>query len=116
MEAAPLVTLIAVGVAIAVIAAFLITVVYQLYQVFARLNTVLGVVGGVVQQTAVLEPIISEIADDLAGGETSLVAAVDDLKRRMGHDESGEDSGRPAGAGVGLIPSAPPPPTGFSNY
>jgi predicted PurR-regulated permease PerM len=114
MEAAPLVTLIAVFLAIAVIAAFLITVIYQLYQVFDRLNTVLGVVGGVVEQTEALDPIISDIANNLAAGQAAIEASVERLKVRKGFESDNGSASTEHSAPA--IPSSPPPTTTFTNY
>ncbi len=94
MEAAPLVTLIAVGLAIAVIAAFLLTVIYQLAQVFSRLNEILGAVGDVVEKTEVLDPVISEIKNDLAAGEGAISDAVERLKTRKGDPDAAAHDGR----------------------
>lgn len=118
MEAAPLVTLIAVFLAIAVIAAFLITVVYQLANVFARLNTILGAVGQVIEKTEVLDPILSEISADLAAGNGAINAAVDRLKVRKGYSESAPVYDEPdrEPAGVGSSADVEPPPPAYTNY
>ncbi|MDP8967371.1 MAG: hypothetical protein M3N04_02100 [Actinomycetota bacterium] len=100
MEAAPLVTLIAVGLAIAVIAAFLLTVIYQLAQVFSRLNEILGAVGDVVEKTEVLDPVISEIKNDLAAGEGAISDAVERLKTRKGDPDAGHDGREPTAVGT----------------
>lgn len=121
MEAAPVVTLIAVGLAIAVIAAFLITVIYQLANVFQRLNTILGHVGTVIEKTEVLDPIISEISADLAGGQDAIQHAVDRLKVRKGYSEQGTtreveptDDRQPAGFGTST--GVDPQPSLYTNY
>lgn len=109
MEAAPLVTLIAVGLAIAVIAAFLLTVIYQLAQVFSRLNEILGAVGDVVEKTEVLDPVISEIKNDLAAGEAAISDAVERLKTRKGDpDATAAQNGRDR-TGIGTSTDAAPP-------
>lgn len=110
MEAAPLVTLIAVGLAIAVIAAFLLTVIYQLAQVFSRLNEILGAVGDVVEKTEVLDPVISEIKNDLAAGEGAISDAVERLKTRKGDPDAGSaaQNGRDR-TGIGTSTDAAPP-------
>lgn len=119
MEAAPVVTLIAVFLAIAVIAAFLITVIYQLANVFSRLNTILGVVGTVVEKTEVLDPIISEISADLAGGNAAINDSVERLKVRKGYSE-GTSAVQPTDdrqpAGLGTSTSVEPPSSVYSNY
>ena len=122
MEAAQAIMLIAVILAIVVIAVFLIAVVTMLAGIWSRINTILGVVGGVVEKTEVLDPIISEIKGDLAGGEAAIVGAVDRLKVRKGFSESpggvhDQDRDRePAGLGTSsdVAPSGAAP--GFSNY
>lgn len=118
MEAAPVVTLIAVFLAIAVIAAFLITVIYQLANVFQRLNIILGVVGQVTEKTEVLDPILSEISGNLAAGHGALDGAVERLKVRKGYSDSGAAPQTPDREGGGLGTSTPvdPPPSVYSNY
>ena len=119
MEAAPLVTLIAVFLAIAVIAAFLITVVYQLAHVFGRLNTILGAVGQVIEKTEVLDPILSEISADLEAGNSAITHAVERLKVRKGYSEfepalAPERDREPAG--IGTSTDTEPPPSVYTNY
>lgn len=115
MEPAQLVMLIAVCLAIAVIAAFLITVVTLLAQVIARVKTILGVVGGVVEKTEALGPVIGEIKADLAGGEAAIVGAVERLKLRKGAAAPESTFDRPpAGIATGSDPAAPPP--AYRNY
>lgn len=80
MATGPLVTLIAVFLAIAVVAAFLITVAYQLNQVHARVATILGVVDEVVEKTSGVEPVITEISGDLAAGHREIDACVERLR------------------------------------
>lgn len=117
MEAAPLVTLIAVGIAIAVVAAFLITVAWQLYQVYSRLNTILGVVGTVIEKTEVLDPILSEISAGLAGGHEALDDAVERLKLRKGHSGTQPEPARDRQpAGIGTSTAVAPPPSDYRNY
>ena len=119
MEAAPLVTLIAVFLAIAVIAAFLITVVYQLANVFARLNTILGAVGQVIEKTEVLDPILAEISGDLEAGNGAITAAVERLKVRKGYSEfapeTEPDRDREP-AGIGTSTETEPPSSVYRNY
>lgn len=119
MEAAPLVTLIAVFLAIAVIAAFLITVVYQLANVFSRLNTILGVVGQVIEKTEVLDPVLSEISANLEAGNGAITSAVERLKIRKGYSESAsqwESEPDREPAGVGSSADLEPPPNVYRNY
>lgn len=119
MESAQLVMLIAVVLAIVVIAVFLITVVTLLAQIWSRINTILGVVDGVVEKTEVLDPVISEIKGDLAGGEAAIVDSVQRLKMRKGYSEatSGYDDERePEPAGMGTSSDAAPPTSAFRNY
>lgn len=119
METGPAVTLIIVCVAIAVIAAFLITVVYQLGRIMSNLKIVLGVVAGVVEKTEVLDPVLGEIKADIAGGEAAIVGAVERLKSRTGYDETApvEDPDRDREpAGIGTSSEVDPPSTVFRNY
>ena len=90
MAAAHVVFLIGITLAILAVALFLITVVFQLSMVWQRLNIVLGVVEGVVERTAVLDPIVSDIKGNLAAGEAAVVGAVGRLKERKGYTESSD--------------------------
>jgi hypothetical protein len=108
MEAAPVVTLIAVALAVLVIALFLITVTYQLHQVSSRLNTILSVVVDVGEKTAPLEPVINEIATDLTGAHEAIDGAVARLKERKGYSDATN------GAAPGAVPPSGPPPTTFN--
>ena len=118
MEAAPVVTLIAVGAAILVIAAFLITVIYQLATVFQRLNLILGAVGQVIEKTEVLDPIISDIAANVEAGNQALNGAVDRLKARKGiiDGQPAEGYGDREPAGLGTSAPVDPPPSVYTNY
>ena len=116
MEAAPLVFLITVFVAIGVIAAFLITVVYQLSQVWSRLNTILGVVGQVIEKTEVLDPVLSEISADLEAGNGAISGAVERLKLRKGYGEAASDAANREPAGIGASTPLDPPPSVYTNY
>ena len=116
MEAGPLVFLIITFVAIAVVAAFLITVVYQLSQVWSRLNTILGVVGQVIEKTAVLDPILSEISTNLEAGNGAITSAVERLKLRKGVGDAGADSQNREPAGIGASTPLDPPPNVYTNY
>lgn len=119
MESAQLLMLVAVILAIVVIAVFLITVVTLLAQIWSRINTILGVVGGVVEKTEVLDPVISEIKADLAGGEAAVVDSVQRLKMRKGYTEapSGyDDEPEREPAGIGTSTDVAPPTSAFRNY
>ncbi|MEA2143241.1 MAG: hypothetical protein QOI64_1671 [Solirubrobacteraceae bacterium] len=117
MEAAQLVMLIAVCLAIVVIAAWLITVVTFLGLIWSRINTILGVVGGVVDKTVPLGPVIGEIKADIAGGEGAVVAAVERLKVRKGYTEPRFDDDRDREpAGIGTSTDVAPPPSTFRNF
>ena len=117
MEAAPVVTLIATGAAILVIAAFLITVIYQLATVFQRLNLILGAVGQVIEKTEVLDPILSDIAANVEAGNEALTGAVDRLKARKGvTEQAGDGYGDREPAGLGTSAPLDPPPSVYTNY
>ena len=119
METAQLVMLIAVILTVIVIAAFLITVVALLGQIWSRINTILGVVGGVVEKTEPLGPVIGEIKADIAGGEVAIVDAVERLKMRKGFSDpsSAHDQDRDREpAGLGTSADVAPPPSAFRNY
>ncbi len=119
MATGPLVTLIIVSVAVAVIAAFLVTVVYQLSRVMGNLKIVLSVVGTVVEKTTALAPVIQEIKSDIAGGEQAIVGSVDRLTARTGYEEptgvNDPDRDREP-AGIGTSTDVKPPSSGFKNY
>jgi hypothetical protein len=117
MDAHKLVMLIAVAVAIVVIAAFLLTVITLLAQTWSRINTILGVVRGVVEKTEVLEPVLDEINAGIRGGEAALTGAVERLKVRKGYSESGFDEDRDREpAGLGTSTDVKPPNSAFTNY
>ena len=116
MEAGPLVFLIITFVAIAVVAAFLITVVYQLSQVWSRLNTILGVVGQVIEKTAVLDPVLSDISANLEAGNSAVTGAVERLKLRKGHGDTEPDSQARDPAGIGSSTPLEPPHSVYTNY
>ncbi|HEV2061021.1 MAG TPA: hypothetical protein VGR11_16845 [Solirubrobacteraceae bacterium] len=119
MEAAQLVMLIAVCLAVVVIAAFLITVVTLLGQIWSRINTILEVVGGVVEKTEPLGPVIGEIKADLAAGEAAMVDAVERLKVRKGFSESAstfDDDRDREPAGIGTSSDVAPGSSAFQNY
>lgn len=114
MDPAPVVTLIAVFLAIVVIAAFLITTTYQLHMVSSRLNKVLADVVAVGEKTTVLDPVIDEIARDLTGASEALGDAVGRLKERKGYTEE-PDGSVPVARPSASTPAGPPPTT-FTNY
>jgi|GEM_PF-3916177 len=107
METAPLIMVLALVLAVVVVAVFLITVVYILHMVSNRLNKILGAVGGVVEKTEGLQPLITEIREDLLGGQATIEGAVSRLAQRKGAHAEPE--------AVGASP-AYTPPSGFSNY
>lgn len=116
MEAGPLVFLIITFVAIAVVAAFLITVVYQLSQVWSRLNTILGVVGQVIEKTAVLDPVLSDISANLEAGNNAVTGAVERLRLRKGGGDTEPDSQTRDPAGIGSSTPLDPPHSVYTNY
>ncbi len=117
MEAAPLVTLIAVALAVIVIALFLVVTTYQLHMVSSRLNTILAAVGEVGEKTTPIEPVINDIANDLVGANEAMDGAVRRLMDRKGHVDPADPTahradhlGMPAPSG-GSVPAGPPPTT-----
>ncbi len=119
MEAAPVVTLIAVALAVVVIALFLVVTTYQLHQVSSRLNTILAAVGDVGDKTSVLDPVISDIANDLTSAQEAMDGAVRRLMERKGHVDPADPTahradflGQPASAEASVPPG--PPPTTFN--
>ena len=119
MAAVHVLTLIVVFVAILVVAVWLMAVTYHLHQVSSRLNAILDAVNDVGEKTAVLDPVISEIAGDLAAGHEAVDGAVARLKDRHDYEEpAAREPARRDGAGEGppgSVPSGPPPFT-FTNY
>ena len=76
MPAVAVITLIAVGAAVAVIATYLIYIALILSQVVARLNTILGGVGAVGQQSAPIGQVAGAINADLEVAARALHAAL----------------------------------------
>jgi len=116
MDIAPLIMLIVLLVAVAVVALFLITVIYVLHVVSNRLGKILGAVGLVVDKTEGLQPIIREISDDLAAGQSTIEAAVARLKIRKGLHDDAQPQPQPQPQPIAATPPAYVPPSGFSNY
>jgi len=119
METPQVIMLIAVILAIIVVATFLITVVTLLGQIWSRINTILGVVGGVVEKTEPLGAVFGEIKADLAGGEAAIVDAVERLKVRKGYSEppsAFDDDRDREPAGIGTSTDVAPPSSAFTNY
>ena len=119
METPQVIMLIAVVLAIIVVATFLIVVVTLLGQIWSRINTILGVVDGVVEKTEPLGSVIGEIKADLAGGEVAIVDAVERLKVRKGYSEPSstfDDDRDREPAGIGTSTDVAPSPSAFSNY
>jgi len=82
MDPAYVVLLIAVTLAIAVIATYLIIIGAILKTVFSRLRTILAAVSEVTEKTAPAGAVIDEINQDLAAGHEALQAAVLRLRER----------------------------------
>jgi hypothetical protein len=111
--------LIAIILAIIVVALFLITVVTLLAQIWSRINTILGVVGGVVEKTEVLEPVINEIKAGIQGGEAALADSAQRLQARKGYTEPApafDDERDREPAGIGSAADVAPPPSAFRMY
>lgn len=114
MSSPQLLTLVALLLAVVAIALFLITVIAVLHVVSNRLNQILGAVGEVVEKTGPLEPIITEISDDLTAGQGTIEAAVGRLQARKGVVEESSPDREPAG--IGSSTATAPPPSGYRNY
>ncbi len=99
MKPEHVVTLIAVGAAVAVVALFLIAIVVELRRTHLQLVVILGAVSETVNKTDGLEAITAEISEDLAAGQAALAECVQRLEQRLG-DQSG----------------APSEPKAYSNY
>lgn len=86
MPAVAVVTLIAVGAAVAVIATYLIYIALILSQVVARLNTILSGVAAVGQQSAPIGQVAGAINADLEAAARALHASLPpDLAPSNGH-------------------------------
>jgi len=107
MDAAPVVTLIAVALTVAVIAIYLILIALILKRVFGRLETILGAVSAVTEKSAPAGEVIAAINADLADGHKALDEAVERLRERMAETEQ---DALPAPARRGGSVAAPPPP------
>ncbi len=110
-------TLIEVGVAVVVVALFLIAIVVELRRTHLQLVTILGAVGDTVAKTDGLEAIVAEISADLAAGQAAFIDCVDRLERRLGPVDDPQPSSRSRPDGVGQNESSlPVKPSAFSNY
>jgi hypothetical protein len=84
MKPEHVVSIILVGVAVVVVALFLIAIVVELRRTHLQLVTILGAVGETVDKTNPLEAIVADIGADLAAGEAAFTDCVDRLEQRMG--------------------------------
>ena len=94
-----LVTLIAVALALAVVAAYLVRIALILWQVIDRLRVILEAVVGVTETSKPAGPIVDDINADLDAGRAAIEAAVARLEQRKGPAVA---AGEPAG---GVSPS-----------
>lgn len=72
MPAVAIVTLVAVGLLVAVLAAYLIRVAFILGGVVRRLETILGAVAAVIEASAPLGEVLEEVNTDLAAARNAL--------------------------------------------
>jgi hypothetical protein len=84
MKPEHVVTLVAVGAAVAVVALFLIAIVVELRRTHLQLVVILGAVGETVSKTDALDEITAEIAKDVAIGQQALLECVERLEQRLG--------------------------------
>lgn len=91
MEAAHIVLLLAVTIAVGAIAGYLIAIVWHLRAVFRQLEVILGAVAEVVNQSEGLDRVIGEIARDLTASQQSVEACVARLDERAGGSEHEAD-------------------------
>jgi hypothetical protein len=84
MKPEHVVTLIAVGAAVAVVALFLIAIVVELRRTHLQLVVILGAVSETVEKTDGLDAITAEISADLAAGQAALAECVERLEQRLG--------------------------------
>lgn len=106
MDPAYVVLLIAVTLAIAVIATYLIIIGAILKTVFSRLRTILAAVSEVTVKTAPAGAVIDEINQDLAAGHEALQAAVLRLRERTERTESSRVDDRPTDTPISAGSSA----------
>jgi hypothetical protein len=95
MKPEHVVSIVAVGAAVAVVALFLIAIVVELRRTHLQLVVILGAVAETVDKTDALDEITAEIAKDVAIGQQALLECVERLEQRLG--------------GVVEQPEAPPP-------
>lgn len=88
MGAHAVVTLIAVALALAVIAAYLIKIAYILWNVIDRLRVILGAVVAVADNSRPMEPVMNSITSDLDAARQVFEAACKRLEER--HAPAGE--------------------------
>ena len=94
MPAVAVVTLIAVGAAVAVIATYLIYIALILSHVVGRLNTILAAVAASGQQSAPIGPVAGAINAELETAARALHASLPpDLPQGNGHLSSGVGAG-----------------------
>lgn len=99
MEAAHAVFLLGVALTVLVIAGYLTAIVLILKHVHGRLETILGAVDAVTEQSQPSEAVLDEISGDLASSREALEACVERLRERLGPGE-GVGDGEPASTGA----------------
>jgi hypothetical protein len=113
MKPEHVVSIIAVGAAVTVVALFLIAIVVELRRTHLQLVVILGAVAETVNKTDGLDEITAEIAKDIAIGQQALLECVQRLEQRLG-------GGAPvASVGGGEPPGsegAPSQGPSFTNY
>jgi hypothetical protein len=112
MKPEHVVTLIAVGAAVTVVALFLIAIVVELRRTHLQLVVILGAVAETVNKTDGLDEITAEIAKDIATGQQALLECVQRLEQRLGAEApvapvGGESPSETGGPSQGDV---------FSNY
>ena len=124
MNAAHVVLLLAVTIAVAAIAGYLIAIVLILKNVVTRLNTILGGVDAVTKTAEPVDALIRDINSELDSGRSSiegLVARLEESRVPVGAAGDGSARGdrHAVGGGVGTgtaqAPPAPPSPPGESD-
>lgn len=96
MPAVAIVTLVAVGLLVAVLAAYLIRVAFILRQVVRRLRTILSSVTAVIEESAPLDEVIDEVNRDLDAVRNALEHTAGMFEIGTGSPSS---SGRPSPSG-----------------
>jgi hypothetical protein len=116
MKPEHVVSIVAVGAAVAVVALFLIAIVVELRRTHLQLVVILGAVGETVSKTDALDEITAEIAKDVAIGQQALLECVQRLEQRLGGGVEHPHAPEPARDDPPPHADEPPQAPVFTNY